>query len=94
MAVAAVRASTNRMLAVGLAGGDAMPAVLEALAPLLPQMLAAARVTPEDEVVDLGAGDGKIPIAAARQFGARAWGIEYNKDLAALAQRWQGLDLL
>ena len=29
--------------------------------------------------------DGKIPIAAAVQFGARAWGIEYNKDLAALA---------
>jgi hypothetical protein len=44
-------------------------------------------VGPQDELVDLGAGDGKIPIAAARQFGARAWGIEYNKDLAALAQR-------
>lgn len=54
---------------------------------LVTQMLTAARVTPEDEVVDLGAGDGKIPIAAARQFGARAWGIEYNKDLAGLAQR-------
>lgn len=54
---------------------------------LVAQMLAAARVGPEDELVDLGAGDGKIPIAAARQFGARAWGIEYNKDLAALAQR-------
>lgn len=54
---------------------------------LVTQLLTAARVGPEDEVVDLGAGDGKIPIAAARQFGARAWGIEYNKDLAALAQR-------
>jgi len=54
---------------------------------LVTQMLTAARVGPEDEVVDLGAGDGKIPIAAARQFGARAWGIEYNKDLAGLAQR-------
>lgn len=54
---------------------------------LVTQMLVAARVGPDDEVVDLGAGDGKIPIAAARQFGARAWGIEYNKDLAALAQR-------
>jgi hypothetical protein len=54
---------------------------------LVTQMLSAARVTPDDEVVDLGAGDGKIPIAAALQFGARAWGIEYNKDLAALAQR-------
>ena len=54
---------------------------------LVTQLLTAARVGPDDEVVDLGAGDGKIPIAAARQFGARAWGIEYNKDLAALAQR-------
>ena len=54
---------------------------------LVTQMLTAAQVGPNDEVVDLGAGDGKIPIAAARQFGARAWGIEYNKDLAALAQR-------
>ena len=54
---------------------------------LVTQMLTVARVTPEDLVVDLGAGDGKIAIAAARQFGARAWGIEYNKNLAALAQR-------
>jgi len=54
---------------------------------LVTQMLTVAQVSPEDEVVDLGAGDGKIAIAAARQFGARAWGIEYNKDLAALAQR-------
>jgi len=51
------------------------------------KMLDAAQVGPQDELVDLGAGDGKIPIAAASQFGARAWGIEYNKDLAALAQR-------
>jgi hypothetical protein len=54
---------------------------------LVTQLLKVAGVTADDEVVDLGAGDGKIPIAAATQFGARAWGIEYNKDLAALAQR-------
>lgn len=54
---------------------------------LVTQMLTVARVGPEDLVVDLGAGDGKIAIAAARQFGARAWGIEYNPKLAALAQR-------
>ena len=54
---------------------------------LVLKMLDAAKVVPQDELVDLGAGDGKIPIAAARHFGARAWGIEYNKDLAALAQR-------
>jgi len=54
---------------------------------LIHKLLEAAQVGPQDELVDLGAGDGKIAIAAARQFGARAWGIEYNKDLAALAQR-------
>ena len=54
---------------------------------LVIKLLEAAAVGPNDELVDLGAGDGKIPIAAARHFGARAWGIEYNKDLAALAQR-------
>ena len=54
---------------------------------LVLKMLDVAKVGPQDELVDLGAGDGKIPIAAARHFGARAWGIEYNKDLAALAQR-------
>jgi hypothetical protein len=54
---------------------------------LVMKLLEAAKVGPQDELVDLGAGDGKIPIAAARHFGARAWGIESNKDLAALAQR-------
>ncbi len=54
---------------------------------LMFKLLEVAKVGPKDELVDLGAGDGKIPIAAARQFGAQAWGIEYNKDLAALAQR-------
>ena len=32
--------------------------------------------------MDLGAGDGKIAIAAAKKFGARAVGIEYNPDMA------------
>jgi hypothetical protein len=54
---------------------------------LMLKLLEAAEVGPSDELVDLGAGDGKIAIAAAKHFGARAWGIEYNKDLAALAQR-------
>jgi Methyltransferase domain len=49
-------------------------------------MLKAARVTERDYVVDLGAGDGKIPIAAAKHFGARALGVEYNPQLVKLAQ--------
>ncbi len=48
-------------------------------------MLKMAKVTPEDLVVDLGAGDGRIAIAAARDFGARSVGIEYNPEMAKLA---------
>lgn len=51
------------------------------------RMLRMAQVTPNDYVVDLGAGDGKIAIAAAKRFGARALGIEYNPDMARHAQR-------
>ena len=54
---------------------------------LVNRMLQAAKVTDKDIVYDLGAGDGKIPIAAARDFKARAVGIEYNPEMAALARR-------
>jgi SAM-dependent methyltransferase len=54
---------------------------------LVTRMLQAAKVTDKDIVYDLGAGDGKIPIAAARDFKARAVGIEYNPEMAALARR-------
>ena len=51
------------------------------------RMLRMAQVTANDYVVDLGAGDGKIAIAAAKTMGARALGIEYNPDMAKHAQR-------
>jgi SAM-dependent methyltransferase len=54
---------------------------------LVKLLLDTANVKPTDVVYDLGAGDGKIAIAAARDYGARAVGIEYNPDMAALAQR-------
>ncbi len=50
------------------------------------RMLRMAQVTPNDYVIDLGAGDGKIAIAAAKNFGARSLGIEYNPELAKHAQ--------
>ena len=53
---------------------------------LVVRMLTMAKVTPKDYVVDLGAGDGKIAIAAGKKFGATALGIEYNPDMAKLAQ--------
>jgi SAM-dependent methyltransferase len=49
-------------------------------------MLTMAQVTPADLVFDLGAGDGRIAIAAAKPpFGARAVGIEYDPALAKRA---------
>src|SRR3954466_3612114 len=49
------------------------------------RMLTMAQTGPNDIHFDLGAGDGKIAIAAAKKFGARATGIEYNADMANYA---------
>ncbi len=54
---------------------------------LIDKMLAAAKVTSNDRLFDLGAGDGIIAITAAREFGAQAVGIEYNPDMAEHARR-------
>ena len=51
---------------------------------LVDKMLEMADVSPDDLVVDLGSGDGRTVIAAAR-LGARAIGIEYDKELVALS---------
>lgn len=53
---------------------------------LVTRMLTMAKVSSQDIVYDLGAGDGIIAITAAKQFGARAYGIEYNPQMAAHAQ--------
>jgi len=54
---------------------------------MVEQMLRMAKTTSSDVVYDLGAGDGRLPIVAAKAFGATAVGIEYDADLAALARR-------
>lgn len=51
------------------------------------RMLTMAQTGPNDFVADLGAGDGKIAIMAARRFGARSMGVEFNPDMAKLGQR-------
>jgi SAM-dependent methyltransferase len=53
---------------------------------LVEKMLDLARVTPQDYVIDLGSGDGRTVIAAARR-GARARGIEFNPDLVELSRQ-------
>lgn len=50
------------------------------------RMLSMAQVGPRDLVVDLGSGDGKIAIMAARRFGARAVGVEYDPELLEVSR--------
>jgi SAM-dependent methyltransferase len=53
---------------------------------LVDKMLDMAKVTPQDYVIDLGSGDGRTVITAAKR-GARTLGIEYNPDMVELAKR-------
>ncbi|MDM9560130.1 SAM-dependent methyltransferase [Bordetella petrii] len=53
---------------------------------LVDRMLDMAKLTPEDRLVDLGSGDGRTVITAAKR-GATARGIEFNPDMVALARR-------
>src|SRR5213593_3178414 len=53
---------------------------------LVDKMLDMAKVTPKDYVIDLGSGDGRTVITAAKR-GIRALGIEYNPDMVELSKR-------
>ena len=66
----------------------ASPASSERFTPFVPtpysvvdKMLELAGVGPDDTVYDLGSGDGRIVIAAAKKFGARAVGVEIRSEL-------------
>ena len=50
------------------------------------KMMEVGKVTPQDFVVDLGSGDGRNVIAAAK-LGARGLGVEYNNDMVELSRR-------
>jgi precorrin-6B methylase 2 len=52
---------------------------------LVNKMLEIAQVTPNDFVIDLGSGDGRTVITAAK-LGAKALGVEYNPDMVALSK--------
>lgn len=53
---------------------------------LVEKMLDMAKVTPQDYLIDLGSGDGRTVISAAKR-GLRALGIEYNPDMVELSKR-------
>jgi SAM-dependent methyltransferase len=56
---------------------------------LVDKMLDMAKVTPKDYVIDLGSGDGRTVITAAKR-GVKALGIEYNPDMVELSKRHAG----
>lgn len=71
--------------------GTSLPA--QRLAPYVPtpddvvdRMLTLAGTTERDTVYDLGSGDGRIPIAAARKYGARGVGLEIDPELVERAK--------
>jgi len=53
---------------------------------LVEKMLDMAKLTPKDFLIDLGSGDGRTVITAAKR-GSRALGIEYNPDMVELSKR-------
>ncbi|MGH9386488.1 MAG: class I SAM-dependent methyltransferase [Vicinamibacterales bacterium] len=79
-----VRAQQVYQPTVGQAGKDVVwvPTSLE----LIEKMLDLANVTRDDFVIDLGSGDGRNVIAAARR-GARGLGVEFNPDMVGLSKR-------
>jgi uncharacterized protein (TIGR03000 family) len=48
--------------------------------PVVDRMLELAKVTKDDIVYDLGCGDGRIPVTAAKKYGAKAWGFDVDPD--------------
>jgi len=51
------------------------------------RMLEIAKVGPGDYVVDLGSGDGRMVITAAKKHGARGFGVDLDRNLVAIANR-------
>jgi hypothetical protein len=54
---------------------------------IVERMLELAEVGERDYLIDLGSGDGRIPITAAKRHGARALGVEIRPELVRLAQK-------
>ncbi len=67
--------------------GERKPPFIATPGDVVDRMLTLAGTGPEDLVVDLGSGDGRIVITAAQRFGARGLGIELDKKLVEQSRR-------
>jgi protein-L-isoaspartate O-methyltransferase len=96
--VARARAQADRRIAAALAAlliaacgaraqeGEVRAPFITTPPEVVARMLALADTSPQDFVIDLGSGDGRIVIAAAREHGARALGIELDPKLVEQAR--------
>jgi len=96
--VARARAQADRGIAAALAAlaiaacgaraqeGEVRAPFITTPPEVVARMLRLAGTGPQDTVIDLGSGDGRIVIAAARDHGARGLGIELDPKLVALAR--------
>ena len=84
LSLSQAQTSTDYQPSVGQEGKDVVwvPTSQE----LVDKMLDLAAVTPSDFLIDLGSGDGRTVIAAAKR-GAKALGIEYNPEMVELSKR-------
>jgi SAM-dependent methyltransferase len=81
-----------RLFALSFSAGAADLAPVKDAGPYVPspeaavaEMLRYAQVGPQDFIVDLGSGDGRIVRTAAKLFGARGFGVEIKENLVRLA---------
>jgi cyclopropane fatty-acyl-phospholipid synthase-like methyltransferase len=84
---------TASIVALLAAAGGSVRSSWQNLAPyiatpedVVDRMLTLAQVSRDDLVYDLGCGDGRIPIAAAKKYGARGIGLDIDPKLVALAR--------
>ena len=86
--VTAILLALPLLLACGATRSAEIAAPYVPTAPsVVERMLEIAGVRPDDYLIDLGSGDGRIVITAARKYGTRGHGIEFEPDLVALARK-------
>jgi len=75
--------------AAGPAHGENRPSVPYVPTPqaVVDRMLAMGRVTAQDYLIDLGSGDGRIVVAAAKKFGARDFGVGFDAGSVSKAEK-------
>jgi len=87
MGIRALAVALSVFLIIAFSAGIVVPAQSQSLAPYVPtpqqvveKMLELAEVTANDVVYDLGCGDGRIVITAAKKYGARGVGIDIDPE--------------